>query len=100
MNKDQVIGVALMAGSIAVVLVVAWLLFFAPEEISLLTLKVIVTLAIAAMAGVVGWIGYTLSTTPPPKPIEEIEREIEEELRKLQGRVSGEEGGKEGSARS
>ncbi|RSN70343.1 transcriptional regulator, partial [Candidatus Korarchaeum cryptofilum] len=31
-----------------------------------------------------GWIGYTLATTPPPKPIEEIEKEIEEELKKIE----------------
>ncbi|MFZ8793387.1 MAG: transcriptional regulator, partial [Acidilobaceae archaeon] len=34
--------------------------------------------------GILAWIGYTLATTPPPKPIEEIEKEIEEELKKLE----------------
>jgi predicted DNA-binding transcriptional regulator len=31
---------------------------------------------------VIGWIGFTLATTPPPKPIEEIEKELSEELKK------------------
>jgi predicted DNA-binding transcriptional regulator len=30
-------------------------------------------------------IGYTLATTPPPKPIEDIEKEIEEELKEVEG---------------
>lgn len=34
--------------------------------------------------GILAWIGYTLATTPPPKPIEEIEKELEEELKKLE----------------
>ena len=41
------------------------------------------------------WIGYTLATTPPPKPIEEIEKELEEELKKLEEEVKEEPGEKE-----
>ncbi|MCI4397134.1 MAG: transcriptional regulator, partial [Thermoprotei archaeon] len=44
--------------------------------------------------GILAWIGYTLATTPPHKPIEEIEKEIESELKKL------EEEGKTGSQAS
>jgi predicted DNA-binding transcriptional regulator len=39
---------------------------------------------VAGVFGILAWIGYTLATTPPPKPIEEIEKEIEEELKKLE----------------
>jgi len=46
------------------------------------------------------WIGYTLATTPPPKPVEEIEKELEEELKKLEEEVKeplkGSSGEKEG----
>ena len=34
--------------------------------------------------GILAWIGYTLITTPPPKPVEEIERELEGELKELE----------------
>jgi len=39
---------------------------------------------VAAVLGILAWVGYALATTPPPKPIEEIEKEIEEELKKLE----------------
>ena len=32
--------------------------------------------------GIIAWIGWTLATTPPPKPIEEIEKEIKAEEEK------------------
>jgi predicted DNA-binding transcriptional regulator len=38
--------------------------------------------AVAFVLGIVAWIGYTLATTPPPKPIEEIEKEVEKEVGK------------------
>jgi putative effector of murein hydrolase LrgA (UPF0299 family) len=31
-----------------------------------------VAIAFIAILGIGGWIGYTMATTPPPKPIEEI----------------------------
>jgi predicted DNA-binding transcriptional regulator len=40
-------------------------------------------IAVAGLGGILAWIGYTLATTPPPKPIEEIEKEIEKDLEKL-----------------
>jgi predicted DNA-binding transcriptional regulator len=41
-------------------------------------------IGVLGVFGILAWIGYTLATTPPPKPIEEIEKEIEEELKKLE----------------
>ena len=38
-------------------------------------------IAVAGILGILAWIGYTLATTPPPKPIEEIEKELEQELK-------------------
>ena len=38
-----------------------------------------VFIAFIAVMGIGGWIGWTMATTPPPKPIEEITSEIEEE---------------------
>jgi len=45
--------------------------------------------------GILAWIGYTLATTPPPKPIEEIEKELEEELKKLEKELQESEKGEQ-----
>ena len=67
--------------SVIVVVVYGWILFF--TEWTLLLIKLTLMIAVAGLAGILAWIGYTLATTPPPKPIEEIEKEIEKELEKL-----------------
>jgi len=84
--------------SAIVVVVYGWILFL--TEWALLLIKLTLMIAVAGLAGILAWIGYTLATTPPPKPIEEIEKEIEKELEKLgtvteestQGRVEQKEG--------
>ncbi|MEM1927290.1 MAG: transcriptional regulator [Acidilobaceae archaeon] len=94
MVSDKAIGITLVAVSLVVILLYAWLLFLPPdvrvlgrelsgEEVSMLVIKATVMAGVLVVFGLVAWIGYTLATTPPPKPIEEIEREIEDELRKL-----------------
>jgi cytoskeletal protein RodZ len=37
-----------------------------------------VFIAFVAIMGIGAWIGWTMATTPPPKPIEEITTEVEE----------------------
>ncbi|NPA96122.1 MAG: transcriptional regulator [Crenarchaeota archaeon] len=90
-SKDQAVGSGMVAGSLIVLGIIIYLLFFTPEPIAIMTLKVIVTIAVGVVAGLVAWIGYTLATTPPPKPIEEIEKELEEELKKLEEELKKEE---------
>jgi predicted DNA-binding transcriptional regulator len=81
MNKDNVIGVVILIASIAVIAVYIWLTFFPPlTGLDLFILKLTGSVAVAAVFGILAWIGYTLATTPPPKPIEEIEKEIEKEM--------------------
>ncbi len=89
MNKDQVIGVGLLLASIVVIVIYGWLVFF--TEYSMLVLQLTGFIAVAGVFGILAWIGYTLATTPPPKPIEEIEKELEEELKKLEKETSAEE---------
>ncbi len=107
MSKDQVVGAGLVAVSIAVVVVYVWLVFFPPwAGIDLIVLKLTGAIAVAGVFGILAWIGYTLATTPPPKPIEEIEKELEEELKKLEKELesgeststppTGQAGGEEG----
>lgn len=84
MGRDKTIGAALFIGSIIVIVAYIWLLWFPIwEGLDILILKLTGTVAVAAVFGILAWIGYTLLTTPPPKPIEEIEKELEEELKKL-----------------
>ncbi len=97
MAKDKVVGAGLVAVSAIVIGVYIWLVFFPPASgIDLFVLKITGAAAIAGVFGILGWIGYTLATTPPPKPIEEIEKELEEELKKLEKELKegGESGGK------
>lgn len=82
MNKDQVIGALLLVGGIIGIILYGWLVFL--SQWSYLILQLTGFVAVAAVLGILAWIGYTLATTPPPKPIEEIEKELEEELKKLE----------------
>ncbi len=91
-ERDKLIGGGFMVVSVAVVLLYLYGLFF-NEALGQLLIKLTVFIAVAGVMGILGWIGYTLATTPPPKPIEEIEREIEEELKKLEERKGGSEKG-------
>ncbi len=84
LNRDKLVGLALVVGAAIFAILIIYLLFLAPPPMDILTMKIIIALAVVVLAGIVGWIGYTLATTPPPKPIEEIEKEIEEELKKLE----------------
>ncbi len=81
-SRDKAVGVGLLAISIIVIVAYAWLVF--ATQWSIITLKATAFVAVAVVFGILAWIGYALATTPPPKPIEEIEKEIEQELKKLQ----------------
>ena len=85
MSRDQVIGALILVASVIGIIVYGWILFFTEWTILLLQLTGFV--AVAAVLGILAWIGYTLATTPPPKPIEEIEKELEGELKKLEEEV-------------
>jgi predicted DNA-binding transcriptional regulator len=79
MNKDQGIGAVLLLASIVGVVLYFWLVFLSPWWTTILQLTAFV--AVGFVLFILGWIGYTLATTPPPKPIEEIEKEIEKETK-------------------
>ncbi|MGQ9781855.1 MAG: transcriptional regulator [Nitrososphaeria archaeon] len=68
MNKDQLIGLALLIGSIVGIVIYGYLLY----NWATIILQVTAFLIVAGGLVVVGWIGYTLATTPPPTPIEEL----------------------------
>jgi len=82
MNRDQLVGALILIASIIGILVYGWIVFF--TEWALILLQLTGFIAVAAVLGILAWIGYTLATTPPPKPIEDIEKELEEELKKVE----------------
>ena len=77
MSRDQGLGVLLVIAGILGILIYGWLVFFTSWWA--IVLQITAFVAIAAVLAIIAWIGYTLATTPPPKPIEEIEKELEKE---------------------
>lgn len=67
----------LVIAGILGILIYGWLVFFTSWWA--IVLQITAFVAIAAVLAIIAWIGYTLATTPPPKPIEEIEKELEKE---------------------
>jgi len=68
LEKDRAIGTIILVVSILVIVVYGWLLFFTVWE--LIVLKITVFVALALILAILAWIGWTMATTPPPKPIE------------------------------
>jgi predicted DNA-binding transcriptional regulator len=66
MNKDQGIGAVLLAGSVVGVVLYAWLLY----SYAVLVLQITAFVVVAAVLVILGWIGWTMATTPPPAPLE------------------------------
>ncbi|MEM3688048.1 hypothetical protein [Saccharolobus sp.] len=84
MNRDRVVGTLLFTVSILIILVYAWILFF--TQWAMLVIQITLMIAVAGVLGILAWIGYTLATTPPPKPIEEIEKELEQESKQSESK--------------
>jgi 1,4-dihydroxy-2-naphthoate octaprenyltransferase len=89
-SKDQAIGgvICLVCVLVAVLYVVGlflydpyiikWLNIGTPEAVRYWLIAVPVLVAFIAILAIGAWIGWTMATTPPPKPIEEITSEMEE----------------------
>jgi len=88
MHRDKVVGVGLMAVGVVGILAYGWLVFFSPWHTLILQLTAFV--AVAAVLGILAWVGYALATTPPPKPIEEIEKEVQKALEEIEKQLKEE----------
>ena len=83
-SKDQGIGGAILA--VCVIVVIGYLVLvidpgifgWNATTVRLDAVLVLVSVAFIAILAIGAWIGWTMATTPPPKPIEEITTEIEE----------------------
>jgi predicted DNA-binding transcriptional regulator len=84
MSRDQAVGAILCIGSLIGILAYGWLVF--ASEWAMLTLQLTGFIAVGAVLGILAWIGYTLATTPPPKPIEDVEKELEKSEEKPESR--------------
>jgi len=95
-SKDQVIGwvIFLVCAVIAIIYLIALIfpwnviellksagleLDIAINTLRLYLVAVPVLIAFIAILAIGAWIGWTMATTPPPRPIEEIEAEVKEE---------------------
>ncbi|MGQ9625001.1 MAG: transcriptional regulator [Candidatus Bathycorpusculaceae bacterium] len=88
-SKDQSIGGIILIICVVIAIFYLATLFF-PSWLEVLGLTVVeadvrfwviaipVFIAFVAIMGIGAWIGWTMATTPPPKPIEEITAEMEE----------------------
>ncbi|MBI4258227.1 MAG: transcriptional regulator [Thaumarchaeota archaeon] len=65
MSRDRVVGGVLLAGGIAGILVYAYLLILYP----IILLQITAFIAVAAILGILAWIGWTMATTPSVEPM-------------------------------
>jgi len=89
-SKDQAIGgaILLVCTVVAVIYLVAlfgyerliqpWLNVGSASAVQYWLIALPVLIAFVAILFIGAWIGWTMATTPPPKPIEEITTEIED----------------------
>jgi hypothetical protein len=88
LSKDQIIGatILLICAIVGLFYVVTlfypqWLNVFGTQvtqsSVQFWIIAVPVLAAFIAIVGIGGWIGWTMATTPPPKPIEDIPPEVE-----------------------
>jgi len=101
MTRDQAIGVLILAicvlvliGYLADVVIIAvthygwsWIYdaltrlgyYTSPKDVLLWLIAIPVVIGFCAVLAIGAWIGWTMATTPPPAPIEELEAELKEE---------------------
>jgi len=74
---DRVLGAGILLGSLLGIACYFWLVFMSPW--AWLTVQLSAFLAVAAVLIIMAWIGYTLATTPPPEPLEDLMEDSEAE---------------------
>jgi len=100
-SKDQSIGGLIFVVCLAIAIFYVVTLFYPQWLNSFITvdggavqfwvIAIPVFIAFIAVMGIGAWIGWTMATTPPPKPIEEITSEIEEKKEEVSEEVKTEE---------
>uniref|UniRef100_A0A7J3X8C4 Transcriptional regulator n=1 Tax=Thermofilum pendens TaxID=2269 RepID=A0A7J3X8C4_THEPE len=86
MDKDRVAGGILLSLALSMGVLYTYLLFLAPDPVSILVLKLTALGVVGSFLIIMGWIGFALLTSPPHKRVLEIERRLAEEFKKLRER--------------
>ena len=68
MANDRALGMAILLGSIAGIVIYGVLLYYWATII----LEITAFLGVVVLLGILGWIGWTMATTPPPEPMPEM----------------------------
>jgi len=89
-----VTGALILIASVIGIVLYGWILFFA--KWSTLLLQLTGFIGVAVVLGMLAWIGYTLTTTPPPKLVEQTEGEFEGELMEFEDETKEQSGEEEG----
>lgn len=79
MSKDQLFGILILLGAIAVLGVYGYMVFFGGSYWRLIALLIVATVAVVGVMGIIAWIGWTMATTPVPEPIESLEEKSSSE---------------------
>lgn len=100
-SKDQTIGGVILVICVVIALFYTVTLFYPEwmkivgvsnmEAVRFWLVAVPVFIAFVAVMAIGAWIGFTMATTPPPKPIEEITKELEEKTEEKVEEVKTEE---------
>ena len=89
MNKDQALGAAILVLCLFIGIFYVVTLFY-PQWLNMFGMQVTqsnvqfwiiavpVLVAFVGILAIGSWIGWTMATTPPPKPIEELQTETEQ----------------------
>ena len=85
MSKDQAIGLLIFIACVIIAILYTVGLFLPVfEGFRFWIVAVPVFIGFVAILAIGAWIGWTMATTPPPKPIEEITSETEEKTEEKQ----------------
>ena len=78
MNKDKALGFLIFLACTVIAILYAVGLFLPYfEDFRFWVIATPVLVGFVAILGIGAWIGWTMATTPPPKPIEEMASEEE-----------------------
>jgi len=82
-SKDQTIGALILIVCVLGIIIYGWLVFLPPfPDWDIIVLKLTGFIAVLGILFIGAWIGWTMATTPPPRPLEEIEAEEKAEEEK------------------
>ncbi|MEM1590236.1 MAG: transcriptional regulator [Candidatus Bathyarchaeia archaeon] len=78
MSRDQVVGLTIFAACVIIAVLYAVGLFLPTfEGFRFWLVAIPVCIGLVVILAIGAWIGWTMATTPPPKPPEEIISETE-----------------------